>query len=90
MRKLDVKLNETPVYTPVCVREELPVGLNRKQTYALTQELKEKGLSSKYVYAYIFILFGRQMKMMMKLALSTNAVYWFVKSNKMCPFMKGE
>lgn len=51
-RKLDDKLNETAVWTPICIREELPAGLNRKQLYALTQELKGKGLSSKCVYVF--------------------------------------
>ena len=49
LRKLD-QLNETAVLTPICIREELPAGLDRKQVYGLTQELKEKGLSSKCVY----------------------------------------
>ena len=53
LRKLDNKLNETAVLTPICVREELPAGLDRKQVYGLTQELKEKGLSSKCVY-YVY------------------------------------
>lgn len=53
LRNLDNKLNETAVFTPICVREELPAGLNRKQLYALTQELREKGLSSKCVY-YVY------------------------------------
>jgi hypothetical protein len=53
LKKLDNKLNETAVLTPICVREELPAGLDRKQIYALTQELKEKGLSSKCVY-YVY------------------------------------
>ena len=53
LRNLDNKLNETAVFTPICVREEIPAGLNRKQLYALTQELREKGLSSKCVY-YVY------------------------------------
>ena len=53
LRRLDNKLNETALLSPICVREELSAGLDRKQVYALTQELKEHGLSSKCVY-YVY------------------------------------
>jgi hypothetical protein len=53
LQKLDNTLKNTDVLTPICVREELPVGLNRKKVYTLTQVLQEGGLSSKCVY-YVY------------------------------------